>query len=42
MGFARAQPILHRYIAGTDVAQNILLLPGDQIFVPEESPLPWR
>jgi polysaccharide export outer membrane protein len=30
------------YIAGTDVAQNILLLPGDQIFVPEESPLPWR
>jgi polysaccharide export outer membrane protein len=30
------------YIAGTDVAQNIRLLPGDQIFVPEESPLPWR
>ena len=30
------------YIDGTDVAQNILLLPGDQIFVPEESPLPWR
>jgi polysaccharide export outer membrane protein len=30
------------YIAGSDVAQNILLLPGDQIFVPEESPLPWR
>lgn len=30
------------YIAGTDVAQNILLLPGDQIFVPEESPFPWR
>jgi len=30
------------YIEGTDVAQNILLLPGDQIFVPEQSPLPWR
>jgi polysaccharide export outer membrane protein len=30
------------YIDGTDVAQNILLLPGDQIFVPEESLLPWR
>jgi polysaccharide export outer membrane protein len=30
------------YIAGTDLEQNILLLPGDQIFVPEESPLPWR
>ncbi|HXZ85839.1 MAG TPA: polysaccharide biosynthesis/export family protein [Myxococcota bacterium] len=30
------------YIAGTDVAQNILLLPGDQVFVPQESPLPWR
>jgi len=30
------------YIDGTDVAQNIRLLPGDQIFVPEQSPLPWR
>ena len=30
------------YIAGSDVAQNILLVPGDQIFVPEQSPLPWR
>ena len=30
------------YVAGTNVAQNILLLPGDQIFVPEESMFPWR
>jgi polysaccharide export outer membrane protein len=30
------------YIDGRNVAQNILLVPGDQIFVPEQSPLPWR
>jgi polysaccharide export outer membrane protein len=30
------------YIEGSDLTQNILLLPGDQIFVPEQSPLPWR
>ncbi len=30
-----------RFVDGTDVAQNILLLPGDQIIVPEERPF-WR
>lgn len=29
------------FIDGADVAQNILLLPGDQIIVPEERPF-WR
>jgi polysaccharide export outer membrane protein len=29
------------YVDGKDVAQNILLLPGDQIIVPEERPF-WR
>lgn len=29
------------YVDGEDVAQNILLLPGDQIIVPEERPF-WR
>ncbi|MFI5314388.1 MAG: polysaccharide biosynthesis/export family protein [Myxococcota bacterium] len=30
-----------RFVDGTDVAQNILLLPGDQIIVPEARPF-WR
>jgi len=30
-----------RFVDGTDVAQNILLLPGDQIIVPEQRPF-WR
>jgi len=30
------------YIEGANLAQNVLLLPGDQVFVPQESPLPWR
>ena len=29
------------FVDGTNVAQNILLLPGDQIVVPEERPF-WR
>jgi len=30
-----------RFVDGEDVAQNILLLPGDQIIVPQERPF-WR
>jgi polysaccharide export outer membrane protein len=30
-----------RFVDGTDVAQNILLLPGDQIIVPEQRPF-WH
>jgi len=30
-----------KYVAGQDLEQNILLLPGDRIVVPEESPFWW-